>query len=126
MPVYDGIKSRIANFAGYDTEEGRRLADEQIRAYVGERLAAIPLDGLDAATREAYDRALLRCEFLNQQAFVAFESCATPAQIDAVIGRDVRLLDAADRLADDGELDTRIADIDRAFLDRDAAMSAAA
>jgi hypothetical protein len=68
----ENIRARIGDFAGYDDDDRRRLADEQIRAYVGERLAALPavdVDTLPAQERARYDRVLLRAEFLNQQAF---------------------------------------------------------
>ena len=37
-PAINDIQRAIAHFSGYDNEEHRRLADEQVRAFLGERL----------------------------------------------------------------------------------------
>lgn len=70
------IRTRIPDFAGYQDEVTRRLADEQIRAIVGEALALTYYNHkeyFDAAATEVYDRLILRCEFTNQAVFKAFE-----------------------------------------------------
>src|SRR5690348_5345944 len=41
-PAINDIQRAIAHFSGYDNEEHRRLADEQVRAFLGERLAELP------------------------------------------------------------------------------------
>ncbi|MBV8727875.1 MAG: hypothetical protein JO233_08815 [Candidatus Eremiobacteraeota bacterium] len=68
----DAIKTRIPEFAGYSDEVARRLADEQIRALVGEALALLNERHADYFTGEAmtsYDTLIRRCEFVNQEVF---------------------------------------------------------
>ncbi len=82
MDALSQIKALISDFAGYAGDEQRRLADEQIRAYVGERLAALPgahLDALGPDQRARYDRVLLLCEFMNQAALDALKK--TPRRL---------------------------------------------
>lgn len=70
------IRTKVPNFAGYGDEVARRLADEQIRAIVGEALSGTyekHKDYFDAAPAEIYDRLILRCEFTNQTVFKSFE-----------------------------------------------------
>jgi hypothetical protein len=100
MDPVERIRSRIANFAGYDTAPNRRLADEQIRAYVGEALSRMPdggINALDPAGRELYDGLLLRAEFMNQRAFHPYDrSDPSPERIGRVLEWDSKLLDAVD------------------------------
>ncbi|MFN2528049.1 MAG: hypothetical protein ABR584_04970 [Candidatus Baltobacteraceae bacterium] len=71
------IKSRVPDFAGYADENTRRLADEQIRAIVGEALALLHFNHEEyfntPEVTEIYDRLILRCEFTNQIVFKEFE-----------------------------------------------------
>lgn len=110
----------------YREEENRRIADERIRAYVGERLAEIPsdrLEGLSAEQRERYDRLLLRCEFLNQAAFHTFLRDPTAEAKTALASADEQLKSAADALVDGSRaIDQVFNDIEAAFDNRDAAM----
>jgi len=98
MGALESIRSEIVDFAGYGSEAQRRKADEQVRAFVGQVLAEVPdadVDALAPAERDTYDRVLLRCEFMNQQAFAKFEYDATDRQIAAVSDADAALLRAA-------------------------------
>ncbi len=68
----DAIKARIPEFAGYGDEVARRLADEQVRALVGEALALLNERHADYFSPEAlasYDALIRRCEFVNQTVF---------------------------------------------------------
>ncbi|MFN2448394.1 MAG: hypothetical protein ABR508_01185 [Candidatus Baltobacteraceae bacterium] len=129
MSVLERIKDRIGAFAGYETADGRRLADEQVRAYAGERLAALgagALEALKPEERERYDRVLLRCEFRNQQTFSIFETGPGPQRIAALLDADALLLDAAASLQASGgpNLGARLRDVEAAFEKRDSAMTA--
>lgn len=111
------IQSVIGSFAGYKDEEHRRTSDEQIRAFVGERLVALPaatVDALSGDERTRYERLLMRCEFVNQLAFARFKDAAADEWISAVAAADLRLISAAQT----GDL----AQIESAFDRRDAAM----
>lgn len=130
MGALDTIRARIGDFAGYDDDDRRRLADEQIRAYVGERLAALPavdVDTLPAEERARYDRVLLRAEFLNQHAFRSFEDDATPERIAALLAADEQLVEAAKELeqVQGPVLDGVLERLEQAFDRRDAAMNGA-
>ncbi|MBV9148646.1 MAG: hypothetical protein JO024_02185 [Candidatus Eremiobacteraeota bacterium] len=75
----DSIKVRIPEFAGYGDEISRRLADEQIRALVGEALALLNERHADYFIGEAmtsYDALIRRCEFVNQSVFRFIEYAA--------------------------------------------------
>lgn len=110
----------------YQEEERRRLSDEQLRGYVGERLAELPanvLDALSPGQRERYDRLLLRCEFLNQQGFHEF--VRGPKERGAAVdAADQELKASADRLPDANaaSIGDILKNIETAFDKRDAAM----
>ena len=117
IELLERIRSDISDFAGYDNEEQRRLADEQIRAFVGEALASMAdgdVEALGPGLREIYDRMLLRSEFMNQQAFARFAQDATMEKIAAVMAADAALIEAIKAMD--------LAMLDRAFDARDDAM----
>lgn len=116
MEPLERIRSLIDGFAGYDTTYTRRLADEQARAYAGERLSALREREAQMSEdgRSRVEGLLLRAEFMNQRAFHGFDEEASAEQIRAVAAADAQLLDAADAL----DLDA----VERAFDARDAAM----
>lgn len=126
-PELTDIQRAISQFAGYESEEKRGIADEQIRAFVGERLAEMPaaeVDSLSPEERATYDRVLLRCEFANQLALARFAHNTTPEAIARTAEADKEMIAAA------GELDAKTATslhealqrLERAFDVRDAAM----
>lgn len=112
MDPLERIRSRIPDFAGYDSAPARRLADEQIRALAGERLADIRDAGTVSGSQ--IEALLFRAEFANQPAFRGFDEIAEPGRIAAVAQADAALLEAAEA-AD-------LAAMQRAFDERDAAM----
>lgn len=94
------IRTKIPDFAGYEDEVTRRLADEQIRAIVGEALALTyqqhPDYFKDGEAAELYDRLILRCEFTNQSVFKAFEyERLTEEQRTAIARADNELITKA-------------------------------
>lgn len=100
-PAINDIQRAIAQFGGYESEEQRRLADEQIRAFVGERLAELPgaaVESLSPDDRARYERVLRRCEFANQVALARFVQGATPEGIAAVLQADSQLVGIASDL----------------------------
>jgi hypothetical protein len=117
MELSEQMQSVIGGFAGYQDEEHRRISDEQIRAFVGERLVALPAATVDALSGDdlaRYERLLMRCEFVNQLAFTRFKDASAQEWLDAVAAADLRLVSAAQT----GDL----AQIESAFDRRDAAM----
>lgn len=125
--LLERIRSIIEGFLGYAEPAGRRLSDEQIRAFVGEALALLPaaeVDKLAEAHRAQYDRVLLRCEFVNEEAFRIFDADPTPERIVAILTVDTEVLEAAAGLpkAADAELHEVLVRLNDAFDRRDAAM----
>ncbi|GAC1357209.1 MAG: hypothetical protein NVSMB31_17710 [Vulcanimicrobiaceae bacterium] len=123
------IKTRIPDFAGYGDETTRRLADEQIRAIVGEAVALLHerhgdyFSGGEMADR--YDAMIMRCGFTNQIVFKEFEyetlgddQRVRIAQADeALIAKAAQAQDVtAESLA------AYLADLQAAFDTRDAAL----
>lgn len=101
MDALERIRAIIGGFGGYHEAESRRASDEQVRAFVGEALAALPaveIDALAAEERSCYDRVLLRCEFINQEVFRAFDSDPTAGRVEATLLADVGVLEAAAEL----------------------------
>lgn len=127
MEALEQIQAVITAFAGYGSVDQCRIADEQVRAYVGERLALLPqteIDGLDAEERGAYDHALLRVEFANLMDFADFTLAPPPERVAAVAQADAAVLVAADalRTAQGSALAAALALLEAALDARDAAM----
>lgn len=130
MDALARIRAIISGFAGYAEGPNRRLSDEQLRGFVGEVLAELPaveVDNLTADERLHYDRLLLRCEFINQDVFRAFDSDPTQRRIQATLQADVEVIEAACTLrAFNGERPSSVlVALNDAFDKRDAAMQLA-
>jgi len=73
----EDIKTNVTDCAGYGKENTRRLADEQIRAVVGEAVALLHDRHADffssGEMAEQYDAMIMRCGFTNQVVFKEFE-----------------------------------------------------
>jgi hypothetical protein len=64
------LRERIPAYADYGDEESRHLVDKQVRAYVGEALTGLRerlAAGLGRPQSDRLERALMLCEFTNQQ-----------------------------------------------------------
>jgi hypothetical protein len=100
MSDLDVLHEGIAAYADYGDEGGRHQVDKQIRAYLGEALAAVR-EGLHAPGPlvEQLDGLLLRCEFSDQRAIRAAEHARfEPALLGRLHRLDRDLIEAADRL----------------------------
>lgn len=122
MSALDEIKAEIPDFPGCEGESECRLSDEQVRSYVGERLAVLSTDGLSDEEKALYDAALFRCEFMNQEAFRIFDEDRNEDRINAVLDADAALIAAAKSL-ESGKAGDALKAIGAAFEQRDAAMS---
>ncbi|HEY8312912.1 MAG TPA: hypothetical protein VIG51_01955 [Candidatus Baltobacteraceae bacterium] len=97
MAALEQIRSAIADFDGYGDEESRRRSDQLIRSYLGERLAAYRSEHGDSG---AFDALVLRCEFMDQRIFKAFESSNPDrGRIDALLAADLEVVALAGRTA---------------------------
>ena len=122
MSALEDIRADIPDFPGCEGEAECRTSDEQVRSYVGERLAALPADGLSGEDKNLYDSVLYRCEFMNQEAFRIFDEDRNEDRISAVLEADAALIAAAKSL-DSGKTGDALKAIAEAFDRRDAAMS---
>jgi hypothetical protein len=99
MDATEVLKQKLPGFAGYATMGQRHLTDEEVRAYLGERLAGLSLR-LDPTgpTGERLDALILRTEFTNQVAFRAFENAQLDAaQTETMAAVDLATVELADR-----------------------------
>ncbi|HEX5274579.1 MAG TPA: hypothetical protein VFW34_04825 [Candidatus Rubrimentiphilum sp.] len=122
MNAIEEIRADIPDFPGCDGEEECRLSDEQVRSYVGERLAAISPDALSDADKALYEGVLFRCQFMNQEAFRIFDEDRTEDRIKSVLQADAALIAAAKKLDPSGPPGDALKAINDAFDYRDAAM----
>lgn len=124
MNALEEIRAEIPNFPGCEGEMECRLSDEQVRSYVGERLASIDDSALSPDEKALYDSLMFRSEFMNQEAFRIFDEDRNENRIAAVIEADAALVAAAKNLdSTGGKLDDTFKAISEAFDRRDAAMS---
>lgn len=122
MNAMDEIRADIPDFPGCEGEEECRASDEQVRSYVGERLAAFSPDSLSEADKALYEGVLYRCEFMNQEAFRIFDEDRNENRIRAVLEADAALIAAAKKLDPSGPSGDALKAINDAFDRRDAAM----
>jgi len=124
MSSLDEIRAEIPDFPGCEGEMECRTSDEQVRSYVGERLAALPPDALSPEDKTLYDNVLFRCEFMNQDAFRIFDEDRNEKRIETVLAADAALVAAAKMLdASGAKTGDALKAISEAFDRRDAAMS---
>lgn len=100
MSDLDVLRERVPGYAGYGDEGARQQVDKQIRAYLGEALAALRERLRPAGPlAEQLDGLLLRCEFSDQRAIrAAAHADYAPAVLDRLHCLDRELVEAADRL----------------------------
>jgi hypothetical protein len=122
MNAIEEIRADIPDFPGCEGEEECRASDEQVRSYVGERLAALPVDKLSDDEKALFEGVLFRCEFMNQEAFRIFDEDRNENRISAVLEADAALIAAAKKLDPSGPPGDALKAINDAFDRRDAAM----
>jgi len=99
MDAPAALSAKIPGFPGYQDAIARHLSDGEVRAYLGEALAALG-DRLGSAgpLTERYESTLLRTEFTNQAAFSIYESAKlNDAQTAAMSAADLAAVGLADR-----------------------------
>jgi hypothetical protein len=94
------LRGRISSYAGYNDPENRYLADQQLRAWVGERVAALDgrlgLSGGELAPR--YELLLRTCEFGDPRILRELEKRDFDATELADVYRiDLEIIDFAQR-----------------------------
>jgi len=128
MDALGSLRAKIPAFPGYAHADDRRLADEEVRAYLGEALAGLG-DRVGAGPlNDRYEAVLLRAEFMNQRAFRVFEGAdLDDAQIAAMASADLAAVELADRAGSlkDGDLASYLDAVMAALGARDRAMEVA-
>jgi hypothetical protein len=107
MDATEALKEKLPGFAGYAEMQQRHLTDEEVRAYLGERLAGLSVR-LDPTgpTGERLDALILRTEFTNQAVFKVYESATLDAaRTQAIAQADLTTVELADRADSVFELD---------------------
>ncbi|HTZ54313.1 MAG TPA: hypothetical protein VMB20_04570 [Candidatus Acidoferrum sp.] len=127
MDATEVLKQKLPGFAGYAALEQRRLTDEEVRAYLGERLAGLSVRlEPTGPTAERLDALILRAEFTNQMAFRNIESTnLDAAQTETIATADlaaVELADRADSVFDVDMLPSYLDAAEAALNARDSAM----
>ncbi|HEX8806770.1 MAG TPA: hypothetical protein VF741_07460 [Candidatus Aquilonibacter sp.] len=127
MDASQVLQERLPRFAGYADLPARRLTDEEVRAYLGERLAALSMRLMPTGPSADHLNALqLRTEFTNQHAQPFFDSESLDvAHAQAVADADLATVELADRSDSVSNLDMlpKYLDETQAVLDaRDRAM----
>jgi hypothetical protein len=127
MDATAALKGKLPGFAGYADLGARRVTDGKVRAYLGERLAALSVRlAPSGAAAERLNALILRTEFTDQQAQLYFDSATLDAsRLQAVATADLAAVELADRADSVSNLDTlpQYLDETTAVLDaRDRAM----
>jgi hypothetical protein len=99
MDATEELKEKLPGFAGYADLPARRLTDEEVRAYLGERLAALAARlAPTGPTADRLDTLILRIEFTNQHAQPFFDSdTLDAARLQSVGAADLATVEIADR-----------------------------
>jgi len=91
------IRSTIPGFAGFADVAARRLSDQQVRAWVGERLAALRERVPLGAALGDFEDAIVHCQFGDQHVIKALEDSrfGEPERVAVLEAEDTRLIVAA-------------------------------
>jgi len=130
MDALAALRAKIPGFPGYEDADARRLSDEQVRAYLGEALAAIgPRLSCPDPLPERYESTLLRVEFMNHAAFGVYESATLDgAGSIAMAAADLAAVDLAEvaDAVDSASLGTYLDSVNAALDERERVMRASA
>jgi hypothetical protein len=98
----DFLTEKIPNFPGYATDDDRKVSDELVRSYLGERLAEMETHpGISDDARKSVGDLLLRTAFTNQIAYKVYEESArTNDDFGAIAAADAATVRLADGAAD--------------------------
>jgi hypothetical protein len=116
MTDLEYLESRIPGYADYADDSARHEVDKQIRAYLGESLAAAR-DRLNpaGALLDRLDGLLLRCEFSDQRVIRAADHARFgEVLVDRVHQLDREIVECADRSRAAGSLDELATELDTA------------
>ena len=91
------VRSLISEYAGQADAQARRRSDQQVRAWIGERLAELRQRLSLGEVSGPFDELLMHCQFGDQRVIKALEDngFADPATSADVETEDARVIDAA-------------------------------
>ena len=96
------IRAKINDFPGYGEETDIGRADAEVRAYAGERLAALQerLSAENAEAADSLEPLILHCAFANQRILAPLERPGEDlTSDDNLLQADLAVLDLADAAA---------------------------
>jgi len=96
------LRQRIAAYADYAHRDERHLVDKQVRAWVGEAIAAARERlAPEGATADLADRVIFRCEFSDQHVIRAVDhgSFSDAPTVDHIHALDRALVERAEAAA---------------------------
>jgi hypothetical protein len=116
MTDLEQLQARIPGYADYADEDARHQVDKQIRAYLGEALAAArnrlkPTSHLS----DQLEGLILRCEFSDQRVIRAADHARfDPPLVDHVHALDLALANVADRIREAKTVEELAGELDEA------------
>ena len=116
MTDLEQLQARIPGYADYADEDARHQVDKQIRAYLGEALAAArtrlkPTSHLS----DQWEGLILRCEFSDQRVIRAADHARfDPPLVDHVHALDLALANVADRIREAKTVEELAGELDEA------------
>src|ERR1700694_1079348 len=116
MSDLEQLQARIPGYADYADEDARHQVDKQIRAYLGEALAAArkrlkPTSHLS----DQLEGLILRCEFSDQRVIRAADHARfDPPLVDHVHALDLALANVADRIRESKTVEELAGELDEA------------
>ncbi|MDB5041391.1 MAG: hypothetical protein JWN27_2117 [Candidatus Eremiobacteraeota bacterium] len=116
MSDLEQLQARIPGYADYADEDARHQVDKQIRAYLGEALAAArnrlkPTGHLS----DQLEGLILRCEFSDQRVIRAADHARfDPPLVDHVHALDLALANVADRIREAKTVEELAGELDEA------------
>ncbi len=127
---FAALRAVIPDYAGYHDLDAQRLADRQVRAFLGESLIELRDWDLPEAVAARLETLIEHCEFGDQRVIRAIERAglSQPDREATVEEHDRRVIDLAQRAATiaPAAADGYIADLEAAFADRNATILALA
>jgi hypothetical protein len=118
----------VPGYAGHANPQARFLSDQQVRAWVGEMLAALDERLQPGPLRDELEALLLRCEFGDQHVIRAIQDprFGKPELAELVEGLDRKVVEAANRVKAAGpdDLPAALKALTQAFDERSAQIEA--
>jgi hypothetical protein len=127
---FAALRAVIPGYAGYHDLDAQRLADRQVRAFLGESLIGLRDQALPSDLVARLESLIEHCEFGDQHVIRAIEraNLSQPDREATVEARDWQLIELAQRAAtiEPAAAEGFIADLEAAFAERNTTILALA